>query len=135
MKYLLDTHVVIWALTEDPRLSPAAVQMISSSDNLIFFSGVSLWEIAIKNAKSPLKCPYREADILRFCLSSGMEPLDILTRHILALRTLETREDSYLSNQDPFDRMLIAQAKTEGMILLSHDSNLANYRESCILMI
>ena len=55
MKILLDTHIIIWALTDDPRLSMKAREMISSSDNLIFFSAASLWEIAIKNTRPNLK--------------------------------------------------------------------------------
>ena len=53
MRILLDTHVIIWALTEDPRLSGAARDLIASPDNIILFSVASLWEIAIKNQKNP----------------------------------------------------------------------------------
>ena len=135
MKILLDTHVIIWALTDDPRLSPKARELISSRDNLVFFSAVSLWEISIKNTKAPQKCPYHEAKILEYCVAADMEPLSILPRHVLAVRDLQIAPGHHLSNQDPFDRLLVAQAKSDKLLLLTHDANLSRYQESCILMI
>ena len=135
MKILLDTHIIIWALTDDPRLSMKAREMISSSDNLIFFSAASLWEIAIKNTKAPQKCPYNETDILEYCVAADMEPLSILPRHVLAIRNLQIAPGQYLSNQDPFDRLLVAQAKSDKLLLLTHDWILSLYQESCILMV
>ena len=134
MKILLDTHVIIWTLTNDPRLSPAVRKMILSPENIIAFSTVSLWEIALKNQKSPDKCPYREREILQYCLASGYECMNILPSHVLALRELQVKEGRTLSNLDPFDRLLIAQAKAENCVILSHDSNLENYQEKCILL-
>ena len=132
MRILLDTHVIIWALTNDPRLSDRARKLIASSENRICFSAVSIWEIAIKNQKSPEKCPYNEKEILSLCMAAGYEPMDIQPAHVLAIRELQLREGRVLSNLDPFDRLLIAQAKVEGCTLLSHDRNFENYREKCI---
>ena len=132
MKLLPDTHMIIWALTNDPQLPYAAREMINSPDNIVFFSAVSLWEIAIKNQKSPEKCPYHEQDILRYCLQSGFEPMNILPSHILAVRELKMRPGRTLSNLDPFDRLLAAQARAEGCVLLTHDRNLENYEEHCV---
>ena len=72
MKLLPDTHMIIWALTNDPRLPYEARELINSPDSIVFFSTVSLWEIAIKNQKNPEKCPYHEKDIMRYCLESGL---------------------------------------------------------------
>ena len=135
MKILLDTHVILWALTDDPRLSEEARGFISSPENIICFSVVSLWEIAMKNMKSPQKCPWHEDEIMKYCIAAGMEAIPVYPRHTLALRTLRIAEGEYLTNQDPFDRMLIAQAKTDQLLLLSHDSNLAHYQEDCIYRI
>ena len=134
MKLLPDTHMIIWVLTNDPHLPYAAREMISSSGNIVFFSVVSLWELAIKNQKNPEKCPYHEEDILQYCLDSGFEPMNILPSHILSVRSLKVRPDKTLSNLDPFDRLLIAQAKTENCVFLSHDRNLENYEESHIAL-
>ena len=132
MNILLDTHAVLWSLTSDPRLTPKARELILSPDNVVCFSVVSLWEIAIKNQKSPEKCPYHEKEILDYCLASRYEPLNLLPRDVLALRNLQVRQGRVLSNLDPFDRLLIAQAKTENCVILTHDSNFSNYQENCI---
>lgn len=132
MKLLLDTHMIIWALTNDSRLPYAAREMIGSPDNIVFFSTASLWEIAVKNQKNPEKCPYNEKEIMQYCLESGFEPMTILPSHILAIRDLKVRPGRQLSNQDPFDRLLAAQAKAEGCRFITHDKNLENYDEKCI---
>ena len=135
MKLLLDTHVIIWALTDDPRLSESARSLIASGDHMIFYSTASLWEIAIKNQKAPDKCPYHEADIMNYCQQAGYLPLEIRPAHVLALRDLKQKPGRYLSNYDPFDRMIISQAKAESCTVLSHDSAFQNYDEPCILLI
>ena len=135
MKLLLDTHMVIWALTNDPQLPYAAREMINSPENIVFYSAVSLWEIAIKNQKSPEKCPWNEKEILDYCIASGFEPMNVLPAHILAIRSLKIRPDRVLSNLDLFDRLLVAQAKTEECRFLSHDRNLENYEEKHISMV
>ena len=132
MKLLLDTHMIIWALTNDSRLPYAAREMIGSPDNIVFFSTASLWEIAVKNQKNPEKCPYNEKEITQYCLESGFEPMTILPSHILAIRGLKVRPGRQLSNLDPFDRLLAAQAKAEGCRFITHDKNLENYDEKCI---
>jgi len=132
---LLDTHILIWTLSDDPRLSEHARAMISSPNSVIFYSTASLWEIAIKNMKSPEKCPYHEKAIRTFCDQAGFLSFDIRTDHVLAIRTLQIRPDRYLSNQDPFDRILLGQAKVENCRLLSHDTAFLNYGEPCIMMV
>ncbi len=134
MKLLLDTHVIIWALTDDPQLSSYARQLIENPDNLIFFSVASLWEIAIKNQKAPAKCPYHEDEINNLCLEAKYEILDIKMPHVMAVRTLAVQKSEHLQNHDPFDRILLAQAKAEGMKLITHDNNLSHYDENCLLM-
>ena len=135
MKLLLDTHIMIWALTDDPRLSQSARNLLSSPENIILFSMASLWEIAIKNQKAPEKCPYHENEILQYCTQAGYLPLEIKSSHVLCLRELKTKPDHYLSNYDPFDRMIISQAKAENCTVLSHDTAFQNYDEPCILMV
>ena len=135
MKLLLDTHMVIWALTNDPQLPYAAREMINSPENIVFFSAISLWEIAIKNQKSPEKCSWNEKEILDYSIASGFEPMNVLPAHILAIRSLKIRPDRVLSNLDPFDRLLVAQAKTEECRFLTHDRNLENYEEKHISIV
>ncbi|MDO4961810.1 MAG: type II toxin-antitoxin system VapC family toxin [Eubacteriales bacterium] len=135
MEVLLDTHVIIWSLTDDERLSKKARELITGDDNIVYYSTASLWELAVKNFKDPVKCPYNEAVIEDLCEKSGFRRLDISSDHIKLLRGLKVKKDRYLGNQDPFDRMLIAQAKACGARLISHDSNFENYDEDCIYMI
>ncbi len=134
MKLLLDTHVIIWALTNDSRLPDRIRSMILDPDHMIYFSTVSLLEIAIKNQKSPEKCPYHEQNILDLCLEAGYIPMTILPSHIMEIRDLQIRPGRELSNLDPFDRLLIAQAKAENCFFLSHDRNFDNYQEKCIIL-
>ena len=135
MKILLDTHAIIWALTGDARLKPENEKRILNPDNSVYFSTASLWEIAIKNGKAPEKCPYSERDIYEKCIASGYELLDVHPEDIFAVRTLRVKKDHSLLNMDPFDRLLLAQAKAEKMRLLSADRNFDNYDEACLLSI
>ena len=132
MKILLDTHMIIWALTNDAQLSCKAREMILDPGNVVCCSTVSLWEIAIKNQKNPEKCPYHEKRILEYCMAAGYELIQIIPSHVLAIRSLRIRDGRTLINTDPFDRLLIAQAKAEECVLLSHDRNFENYQEKCI---
>ena len=135
MKVLLDTHVVIWALTDDVRLSEQARRTIYDVNNIICFSTVSLWEIALKNQKSPEKCPYHEKDIMEYCSQAGFLTVTIQPAHVLEIRGLQVKTDHVISYFDPFDRMLLAQAKHEKCVLLTHDQMFENYDENCIMMI
>ena len=135
MKILLDTHAIIWALTGDNRLGTQAKKLLLCPQNSVHFSIVSIWEIAIKNQKAPEKCPYNEQAIYNFCIDSGFEPLGLLPEHIYTTRCLKTKSGCALSNTDLFDRILISQAKAEGMQILSADSNFKNYDEACIITI
>lgn len=107
MKIMLDTHVIIWALTDDPRLSSEAREMILNPDNMICFSSASIWEIAIKNQKAPEKCPYIYDEIADICQKAGFEIIDIKLPHILAVKDLQVEAGRKLSNMDPFDRILM----------------------------
>jgi len=135
MTILMDTHVIIWALTNDLQLSAQARALLSDPDNIVVVSAVSLWEIAVKNQKAPRLCPYHEKVILDYCLESGYLVTDMKAKHILALRSLQVKPERIIGNHDPFDKLLLAQAKAEDWILLSHDRNFDNYDEKCICKI
>ena len=120
MNILLDTHVIIWALTNDPQLTDAAKALILDPENTVAISNVSLWEIAMKNQKAPHLCPYHEKEILDYCIKAGYLVIDIKAKHVLELRGLRIKPGAVLTNHDPFDRMLIAQAKSEKHIHQIH---------------
>ena len=134
MRYLLDTHIVLWYVTDSDRLSDDIKEAIGSSDNDIYYSIVSVWEVAIKHQISALKMPISDEDFSSYADGSGMACLMLAKVHIAALKTLRRAPEAE-KHHDPFDRMLIAQAKTEDMTLISHDRLLRSYDESCILTV
>ncbi len=134
MNLLLDTHVAIWALNDDPALSEKARDLILDSDNTIYYSTVSVWEVLLKHARRPGNIPFDEKDFSAGCLAAGFVPLSLFDKHVLAVRTLRRPEDAKEHN-DPFDRLLLAQAKVENMLFLTHDKLIPEYQEKCILAI
>ena len=134
MKLLLDTHVMIWTLFDLPYLSEKAERMIENPENQVFISLASLWEIAIKFKKNPDKMPFSEDLIDDLCDDAGFGRFNIRTPHILALHDL-TRNENTPVHKDPFDRILLAQAKTENALLLTHDKRLAEYSEPCVILV
>lgn len=122
MKYLLDTHAFMWADSNSSQLSKSAKAEISDPDNMIFVSLVSIWEIQIKHqlGKLPLTGELN-AIVERQQQENGIELLPIQLSHIIELDNLP------LLHRDPFDRLLIAQARVGGLTLISHDSVMAQY--------
>jgi PIN domain nuclease of toxin-antitoxin system len=122
VKLLVDTHTFLWALLEDRRLSAKARQVLRSDENELVFSLVSLWEIAIKIKIGKLNAIGSSVDYIREQMDAyGMELLPIRYEHILQLEMLP------LHHSDPFDRLLIAQAITERLPILTHDARLPAY--------
>lgn len=134
MNLLLDSHILIWALTEDARLSEKARQLIIDPNNVIYYSTVSVWEISIKHANHPEDLEFYGKELSAYCQAAGFLQLEIRDKHVYALETL-TREDGAPPQKDPFDRMLLAQAKAENMSLLTHDALLPYYNEKCVISV
>lgn len=118
MKVLLDTHVVLWSLAVPERLSTAARNTIESAEE-IYVSSVSIWEISIKSGLGKLDVDVDE--LLGWLVSLNILSLPVTWSHARALRELP------LHHRDPFDRMLIAQAVTEPLHLLTADVQLKPY--------
>lgn len=117
MRILIDTHILLWCLEDSPKLTAAARQLIEDPDNEIYVSKATAWEIEIKRMLGKLMI----ADDFMERIEEGFSWLSIELRHIKELRTLAS------IHRDPFDRMLVAQAKCESMTLLSHDDTLPQY--------
>lgn len=118
MKYLLDTHIFLWWLNNDKRLTESIRKIIKDPQRHIFISVVNTWEISIKQriGKLPLKTTLAE------CFEkSTFDIIPIRLQHILTLDTLP------FHHKDPFDRILIAQAKVEELIILTDDVKIAQY--------
>lgn len=119
MKILLDTHALLWWLTDDGRLGRQARELVEDPGNEVLISTVSLWEIAVKIRVGKL-----EADIMQITdavQQDGFALLDIRVAHLLTLVGLP------LHHRDPFDHLLIAQAITEDATFMSEDRNTAQY--------
>lgn len=118
MNLLLDTHTLIWVFSNDPKLSAKARAAIIDPNNTVFVSAVTAWEIAIKKAIGKLKAPGNyEEGLKRYRFT----PLDITATHALAVEHLPTHHN------DPFDRLLIAQAQLEKLTLVTRDQRFKAY--------
>ncbi len=134
MNLLLDTHILLWAMTDDPRLSEKARNLIENETNCIYFSTVSVWEIAIKHANHPDNVEMTGKELVKYCEEAGYMPLEIRDKHVFALETIK-RKDGAPPHNDPFDRLLLAQAKEENMSFLTHDSMITYYNEKCVVAV
>ena len=124
MIILLDTHYLIWTLSESTKLTGQARDLISDASQEIYVSVVSLWEIAIKSSLNKLEIEGGLQGVLDRLPILGFKLLDVQVAHVLMLPNLP------LHHRDPFDRMLIAQAKPEGMHVLTVDPHFGVYEVS-----
>ena len=121
MHLLLDTHLLLWAAAGSPKLPASAREVIQNPDNAIAFSAASLWEIVIKNGLGRSDFVVEPHVLRRELLEHGYEELAITGLHTLAVTHLPD------IHKDPFDRILVAQAETEGYTLLTSDELVGRY--------
>jgi PIN domain nuclease of toxin-antitoxin system len=123
MKYLVDTGVALLASTEPHKLNSKAVALLSASDSILYFSSASVWEIAIKYALGNLPLHVEPAvAIPEMIRAMGMQSLPITHTHAIEAGRLPRY------HRDPFDRMLIAQARTEEIVFLTSDRIAERYK-------
>lgn len=128
MRLLLDTHVAIWAVLGDARLAPQTSRLLLDDANAVFVSPVTLWEIAVKRrmmrktSSMPLSCD----QALEAFREARFEFLPVTPEHAAAVERLP------MHHCDPFDHLLLAQALTEPMRLVTHDAWLASYDDTVI---
>ncbi len=121
MKYLLDTHVLLWALGNSRKLNQDIVTLVESLDNEVYFSSASIWEVAIKNAQGRADFAVDPTVLRRALLDNQYREIAITGIHASVAGTLPPL------HKDPFDRMLVAQAQSEGIMLLTADPLVAQY--------
>ncbi len=126
MNILLDTHIALWAIADSPALPDKARELISNPRNTIWVSAVSIWEIVIKHGLGRGDMPVSGDMALGYFRQAGYRVLAIEAEHAAAVETLPSH------HQDPFDRLLVAQALTEPMRLLTHDAVVAKYSDTVI---
>ncbi|MBC7792954.1 MAG: type II toxin-antitoxin system VapC family toxin [Clostridia bacterium] len=124
MNVILDTHVVLWWLADSRELGVRAREIIASPTNTVFLSAVVVWETRIKQGLGKLNVPSDFAAVLE---QQAFEKLPISIAHAHEVHALPSH------HRDPFDRMLIAQAKVEGLTLVTRDPIIAQYAVACEL--
>jgi PIN domain nuclease of toxin-antitoxin system len=122
VRLLLDSHAFLWWVRGDPGLTRRARAAIADTGNDCFVSHASVWEMAIKASVGKLKLPATvERFVVEHCDANGFGLLPITLAHVAAVEALP------FHHRDPFDRLLVAQARHEGMALVSRDQSLAAY--------
>ncbi len=118
MRYLLDTHIFLWWMEGNSRLSKDTFNLLNNSQSKIFLSVASVWEIVIKKAKKKLKTP---KDVGGGIKASGFIRINIEMLHVLGIEKLP------MYHNDPFDRIIISQAKIEHLTLITADKKIWKY--------
>jgi len=121
VRFLLDTHLLLWAAGDPRRLSTDVLTLIEEGRNELFFSTVSIWETAIKHSRGRAEFQVEPGKFRRTLLLNDYKELTILGDHAVAVAGLPH------IHKDPFDRLLIAQSMVEGIILLTADAQIARY--------
>jgi PIN domain nuclease of toxin-antitoxin system len=121
VNYLLDTHILLWTLIDPEKVPGRMRRLIEDSGNRVWFSAASIWEIAIKHSLAKPDFTIQPATIWKAARETGLEELAITSDHAVAVDALPWL------HRDPFDRLLVAQARTEGMKLLSVDPTVNAY--------
>jgi PIN domain nuclease of toxin-antitoxin system len=122
VRFLLDTHLLIWTAADPDRLGSAARNLIEDRANEIAFSAASIWEVAIKFALARPDFTVDPNLLRRGCLDNAMSEMTITSAHTILAAALPP------IHKDPFDRLLVAQAMAEGITLLTADQTIARYR-------
>lgn len=120
--YLIDTHILLWWLSNDKKLTKRINNLIADTDNHILISAVSVWEIAIKKSLKKLKVPDNLKEILEL---NDIKLLSMTIDHALAVEQLPN------IHNDPFDRLLIAQCAVEDLIFVTSDPIIPQYKIKC----
>lgn len=131
MKLLIDTHILLWALSDDNRLPEKARKLLENEENSIYYSIVSIWEIQMKRLAHPERMDFTAEQVAEYCKSSGFYGLPVREEHIFHLKNLK-RPDTAPPHKDPFDKIMICQAAVENMLFVTHDHLIPNYEEPCI---
>jgi len=126
VKLLLDTHVILWVAGQPEKLSAPARSLLTTPENTLFFSAASIGEIVIKRGLGREDFKVDPARLRKMLISHGYTELPIAVEHALRVESLP------LLHKDPFDRLLIAQAREEGMQLLTVDAFILQYGEATL---
>ena len=132
MEFLFDTHLLLWIIEGSDKLPNKVKDILENPKNEIYYSIASMWEVAIKHGKKKLDVSGRE--FMHYCEEAGFRKLPIDDRHIIELETLRCLKDAPYHN-DPFDRLLLAQAKADCMLFITHDKMFLGYDEPYLTLV
>lgn len=118
MKYLLDTHVLLWWLTNPSQINAKAQKVLSHRENTLYVSSASFWEMAIKKSLGRLTLPH---NLMETVTREGIKILPILPEETLGVADLP------FLHTDPFDRLLVVQAKLHDLVIITRDEKIAEY--------
>lgn len=133
MNLILDTHYAFWSIFNSKKISKEVRSLIEDKNNDIYVSAISIWEISIKHLKNPKAMEVSGERFYKECLNNGFYILPLQAKTICDYERLVLKDDSYINN-DPFDRMLVAQAKYYQYTLVTHDHCMKYYLEPFILV-
>lgn len=134
MNIILDTHIAIWAISNHPMLTEKARKLILDPDNTIYFSSVSVWEVLLKHDSPKNGLTLTPDHFVEYCEESGYYQLNMASKHVLTAAALDISKVDR-EHRDPFDRLLLAQAKAENYSFLTHDGRLLLYNEKCVIKV
>lgn len=131
MRYLADTHMALWLIADPDRLPDRARAMMENPENDWFLSLASVWEVALKHAKRPDRLPMGAEEFHDTCIRSGFLDLPLKLAHVYRAGALPVVG----VHGDPFDRMLLAQAAHEGLLLVTHDTAFERYDDEHVVLV
>ena len=131
MKILLDSHTLLWALRDSSCIPDECKQMLIDDANEVYYSPISIYEFAIKRQLNKDVSNITIEELIDGCVESAFQSLPLRDEHVAEIQYLKKPDD--LDHKDPFDRLLLCQAKSEDMRFMTHDSDLKKYNEDCII--
>lgn len=121
MKYLIDTHILLWYIAGNTRISSETIEIIENRANQIFISNASLWEIAIKQSIGKLELSVSLKELFQFMINKNFIILEF------DVDDLEMLQQLPFHHQDPFDRIIISQSKTKNLKIITNDNLVLQY--------
>ena len=135
MNILIDTHIALWATAKSSLLTAKMRDMLVDENNTVFYSIVSVWETLLKHTSHPDDFTLTDAEFDSLCDRTGFQFLELKKEHIYAVNTLVYPDDAPEKHKDPFDRLLMGQAKNEGLMFMTHDHKIRWYEEDFIIYV
>ena len=132
MNILLDTHIAVWAIVDDPRLSVKARNLLLDPDNTIYFSSVSTLEVNNKTKSKKNNLEFNTQEFVENCVMAGFNELPLLSKHFFGESSLKWGGEGE-AHKDPYDRLLLSQAKSENYRFMTHDEMIQHFDEKCII--